>query len=60
VDTSGFTELEFRTVLGHRWWSVDELGSTDQTVHLEQLAELLPDVIAGEWDGRTRVIRSDA
>ena len=56
VDTSGFTELEDRTVLGHRWWSVDDLRRTDETVYPHQLAELLPDVIAGVWDGRARLL----
>ena len=26
IDTGGFTELEARTVLGHRWWTVAELA----------------------------------
>lgn len=39
--TEGWTELEHRTVAGHRWWSVEELARTDATVYPEQLVELL-------------------
>ena len=51
MDTTGFTELEVRTVLGHRWWSAEELRRTGETVYPFQLAELLPGVLAGTWDG---------
>jgi 8-oxo-dGTP pyrophosphatase MutT (NUDIX family) len=56
VDTGGFTELEARTVLGHRWWSAEELRRTHETVYPVQLAELLPGVLASAWDGHTRPI----
>jgi 8-oxo-dGTP pyrophosphatase MutT (NUDIX family) len=39
--TDGWTELERRATAGHRWWCVDELTRTDETVYPEQLAELL-------------------
>jgi 8-oxo-dGTP pyrophosphatase MutT (NUDIX family) len=44
VDTSGFTELEARTVLEHRWWSVDELAATTDLVYPRRLAQLLPEL----------------
>ncbi|MFJ6676728.1 NUDIX domain-containing protein [Actinosynnema sp. NPDC091369] len=56
VDTSRFNEIEQRTIRGHRWWSVEELASTDATVYPVQLAELLPGASAG-WDGTTRSVR---
>jgi 8-oxo-dGTP pyrophosphatase MutT (NUDIX family) len=56
VDTAGFTELESRTVRGHRWWSGDDLRTTSETVYPLQLAELLPDLLAVGWDGRLRLI----
>ncbi|MBW4717587.1 NUDIX domain-containing protein [Saccharothrix sp. SC076] len=56
VDTSRFNDLERRTILRHRWWSVAELRATDATVYPVQLAELLPDALAG-WDGTTRPVR---
>ncbi|ASO19666.1 8-oxo-dGTP pyrophosphatase MutT (NUDIX family) [Actinoalloteichus hoggarensis] len=57
VDVSGFTDLERRTVRGHRWWTAAELRETEATVYPVQLAEFLPDVIVGRWDGRVRGIR---
>jgi 8-oxo-dGTP pyrophosphatase MutT (NUDIX family) len=33
----GWTEVELRSVLGHRWWSAAELVATDETVYPEQL-----------------------
>jgi 8-oxo-dGTP pyrophosphatase MutT (NUDIX family) len=57
VDTSGFTEVETRTVDGHRWWSVDELRATEETVYPVQLSTLLPDVLTKKWDGSVRTVR---
>ncbi|GGM72173.1 exopolyphosphatase [Longimycelium tulufanense] len=57
VDTSGFNELESRTVRAHRWWSAAELQDTGDTVYPLQLGELLPDLLAKQWDGTTRTIR---
>jgi 8-oxo-dGTP pyrophosphatase MutT (NUDIX family) len=56
VDTAGFTDLEKRTVHGHRWWSVDDLRATTETVYPLQLAELLPGLLADGWDGKLRLI----
>jgi 8-oxo-dGTP pyrophosphatase MutT (NUDIX family) len=56
VDTGGFTDLENRTVRGHRWWSADALRRTSETVYPLQLAELLPGLLADGWDGRLRLI----
>jgi len=44
VDTSGFTELEVRTVLEHRWWSVDELAATTDVFYPAWLPELISDL----------------
>jgi 8-oxo-dGTP pyrophosphatase MutT (NUDIX family) len=56
VDTAGFTDLENRSVRGHRWWSADDLCRTTETVYPLQLAELLPGLLADGWDGRLRLI----
>jgi 8-oxo-dGTP pyrophosphatase MutT (NUDIX family) len=56
VDTAGFTDLENRTVRGHRWWSADDLRRTTETVYPFQLAERLPGLLADGWDGRLRPI----
>ncbi|KAA2256120.1 NUDIX domain-containing protein [Solihabitans fulvus] len=57
LDVSGFTELEERTVRRHRWWSAEELRSTEDTVYPMQLGELLPGLVRNSWDGQTRVVR---
>ncbi|WP_199440130.1 NUDIX hydrolase [Umezawaea beigongshangensis] len=57
VDTSGFDEVETRTVQRHRWWTAEELRATEDTVYPLQLAEVLPDLLADSWDGRTRAVR---
>jgi len=57
VRHDGFTQLEADTIDGHRWWTRRELKSTSDTVYPEQLADLLPALLADNWDGRTRPIR---
>ena len=37
----GWTDLERRSVVGCRWWSVSELRSTTETVYPLGLADLL-------------------
>ncbi len=56
VDTSGFNDVEETSISGFRWWTQEELESTEDTVYPVQLAELLPELKA-EWDGRTRNVR---
>lgn len=56
VDTSGFNDVEESTISGYRWWTAEELESTEDTVYPVQLAELLPELTA-DWDGRTRSVR---
>ena len=41
VDTAGFSELEVRSVVEHRWWTRAELASTGDAVYPDGLAELL-------------------
>jgi 8-oxo-dGTP pyrophosphatase MutT (NUDIX family) len=41
VDTSGFSELEVSAVLGHRWWTPQELRGTRERVYPSELPELL-------------------
>lgn len=47
VDTSAHTEEEQRTLLGHHWWTVPELTSTDATVWPVGLAGLVTAVLDG-------------
>jgi 8-oxo-dGTP pyrophosphatase MutT (NUDIX family) len=56
VDTGGFTDLENRTVQGHRWWYTEDLRVTTETIYPRQLAELLPGLLADGWDGTVRLI----
>lgn len=41
VSTAGHTEDEQRTLLGHRWWTREELATTTDTVYPGGLPELL-------------------
>jgi 8-oxo-dGTP pyrophosphatase MutT (NUDIX family) len=41
VDTGGHTDVEKRSLLGHGWWTVDELRNSDELVYPAHLAELL-------------------
>jgi 8-oxo-dGTP pyrophosphatase MutT (NUDIX family) len=47
VDTSGQEEHERRQISGHRWWTLDELSSTTETVYPFGLVPLLTDLLAG-------------
>lgn len=38
-------QIEKDTTLGHRWWSAEELDATGETVHPENLADLLRKVV---------------
>jgi 8-oxo-dGTP pyrophosphatase MutT (NUDIX family) len=39
--SDAWTDVENATIVGHRWWTVDELRATSETVFPEGLAELL-------------------
>jgi 8-oxo-dGTP pyrophosphatase MutT (NUDIX family) len=47
LDTSGWSPIEVATVVEHRWWTIDELRTTNDLVYPEGLAELL-DRLVGE------------
>jgi 8-oxo-dGTP pyrophosphatase MutT (NUDIX family) len=57
ISRGGFTELEARTIDRHHWWTQRELKSTSERIYPEQLAEFLPGLLHGNWDGTTRPIR---
>ncbi|MFC6021030.1 NUDIX hydrolase [Plantactinospora solaniradicis] len=52
VDTSAMEPLERGSHSGHRWWPVEELASTDETVYPYELAPLLADLLAGGHQGQ--------
>jgi 8-oxo-dGTP pyrophosphatase MutT (NUDIX family) len=41
VDTGGAGAVVDPGVVGHRWWSIDELRTTDERVYPEELVEVL-------------------
>ncbi len=41
VSADGWTEDEFQTVIGHRWWTVDELRATEKAVWPGGLGDLV-------------------
>jgi 8-oxo-dGTP pyrophosphatase MutT (NUDIX family) len=47
IDVSGMEDRERGTHTGHRWWTVDELAATTETVLPLKLAPLLADLLAG-------------
>jgi 8-oxo-dGTP pyrophosphatase MutT (NUDIX family) len=46
IDDGGWSEVERRSVLGHRWWTHAELVATDETLYPEALARVLADVLS--------------
>jgi 8-oxo-dGTP pyrophosphatase MutT (NUDIX family) len=41
VDTSMFSDVEVAAVLGHRWWSPQELAATAERVYPEEILDVL-------------------
>ncbi|MGH3342715.1 MAG: hypothetical protein ACRDPK_07510 [Carbonactinosporaceae bacterium] len=46
VDTSGLETIERQQLDGHRWWTLDELAATTETVYPLGLVALLCDLLA--------------
>jgi 8-oxo-dGTP pyrophosphatase MutT (NUDIX family) len=47
IDDGGWSAVERRSVLGHRWWTHTELDATNETLYPESLASILADVLRG-------------
>jgi len=47
VTNSNWTDLEQRSVLGHRWWTAEELAATSERVYPEGLAARLRAIVEG-------------
>ena len=56
VDVSGQTELEALEDQPHRWWSVGEISGSAETFLPEELADVLPELLARPWSGPPRVV----
>ena len=41
VSSAGWDDIERQSIVQHRWWSLDELIDTHETVHPAGLAELI-------------------
>ena len=48
VDISAHTPDERLTVLGHRWWTLEELADTTDRIYPAELAILMRAVIDGD------------
>lgn len=51
----GWDEVEQRALLGHRWWSIDELRATDEAVYPTELADVVQAVLDGTLRGPIRL-----
>lgn len=56
VDTAGRTELEVLADEPHRWWTLAEVTGSAEVFAPRELAELLPELLAGPWVGPPRVV----
>ena len=45
IDDAGWSDVERRSVLEHRWWTYADLAATSEIVHPEELARVLSDVL---------------
>jgi 8-oxo-dGTP pyrophosphatase MutT (NUDIX family) len=50
VDTAGWTDVERRSVLAHRWWTRAEMNATDEMLHPEELPQILGDLLEAASD----------
>ncbi len=54
ISVAGHTELERRVMTEHRWWTLDELRETRQTVFPDDLADLVEASLNAAEDAKTR------
>jgi hypothetical protein len=47
-DSKGWTETERRTMVSSKWWTLNDLRSTKETIYPERLADLLEQLLGGE------------
>jgi 8-oxo-dGTP pyrophosphatase MutT (NUDIX family) len=46
IDEAGWTDVERRSLLGHRWWTHAELVATDETLFPPELPQILRDLLS--------------
>lgn len=56
VDATGRTELELLGEEPHRWWSPAEIAAADVEFAPRELADVLPELLAGPWRRPPRVV----
>jgi 8-oxo-dGTP pyrophosphatase MutT (NUDIX family) len=56
VDPRGRTELELLGEEPHRWWSVTDVAASGEEFAPAELADLLPELLAGPWAGPPRFV----
>jgi 8-oxo-dGTP pyrophosphatase MutT (NUDIX family) len=56
VDATGRTELELLGEEPHRWWTVAEIVAADSEFAPLELADVLPELLAGPWRRAPRVV----
>ena len=56
VDGAGRTELEILGDEPHSWWSAAEVAAGREVFAPSDLAERLPELLAGPWSGPPRVV----
>ena len=56
VDPAGRTELELLGEEPHRWWSLSEITAADVEFAPRELADVLPELLAGPWRRPPRVV----
>ena len=47
LDSAGHTELERDVIVGHHWWSTDELRASDERIYPPWLGDVLERLLAG-------------
>jgi 8-oxo-dGTP pyrophosphatase MutT (NUDIX family) len=55
----GWDEVEQRALIDHRWWTVEELRTTDESVYPRQLAELVEAVLGGSLEAPMHLPEAD-
>ena len=53
---AGWNDLERRLVDDIRWWRLEEIAGSDERIYPDGLAELLPEILAGQYPVVPRVI----
>jgi 8-oxo-dGTP pyrophosphatase MutT (NUDIX family) len=52
IDDAGWSDVEVRSVLGHRWWSLPELRETGDTIHPPELVQIVTAVLDARAAGQ--------